>query len=65
MATKLDLADAQFIGFSIGKREPGIINLVVSMGLTKSEWAKWKAKYTTTYLTESEIKEVDLYFNHQ
>ncbi len=62
MATKLDLADAQFLGFHVGKREPGIIHLVESMGLTSSEWRKWKRDYPTTYLTESEIKEIDEHF---
>lgn len=63
MATKLDLADAQFIGYAIGKREPGILDLVISMGLTKKEWIKWQEKYTTNYLTESEIQEINEYFD--
>ena len=62
MATKLDLADAQFIGFNIGKREPGIITLIDGMGLSKKEWEKWKKYYPTYHLTESEIKEVDDHF---
>ncbi len=62
MASKLDLADAQFIGFHFGKREPGIVPLVLEMGLSKAEWTKWKTRYTSTYLTESEIIEVDEYF---
>lgn len=62
MATKLDLADAQFIGFAIGAREPGIIHLVESMGLKKSEWIKWKTKYPTYHLTDSEMKEIDDHF---
>jgi hypothetical protein len=62
MATKLDLADAQFIGFSCGK-DGRIVDMVKAMGLTKSEWMKWKDKYTTTYLTDSEMKEIDDHFN--
>jgi hypothetical protein len=62
MATKLDLADAQFIGFYFGKREPGIIGMVESMGLTEKEWEKWKAKYPTNYLSEDEITEIDEHF---
>lgn len=42
MASKLDLADTQFIGFHFGKREPGIVDLVKSMGLTKAECLRWK-----------------------
>ena len=60
--TALDIADAQFIGFSTGKRESGIIHLIEGMGLTKKEWLEWKAKYTTTYLTEREIEEIDTHF---
>lgn len=63
MVTKLDLADAQFIGFHFGKREPGIVHLVIEMGLTKTEWITWKQKYPTGYLTESEVKEIEEYFS--
>jgi hypothetical protein len=59
---KLDLADAQFIGYCAGK-DGRIIDMVQSMGLTKSEWMKWKENYTTTYLTDREVKEIDDHFN--
>lgn len=62
MATKLDLADAQFLGFHHGRREPGIVMLVESMGLTKKEWISWKKKYVTTCLTSSEMEEIDNHF---
>lgn len=62
MATKLDLADAQFIGFHHGKREPGIIMLIEGMGLISQEWEKWKKSYSTSFLTESEIEEINEYF---
>lgn len=32
------------------------------MGLTKAEWKKWKEKYTTTYLSDKEVREIDDYF---
>lgn len=60
--TALDLADAQFIGFYHGKRSPGILHLVSSMGLTKEEWVAWKKTYTKSYLTSDEIVEVDVHF---
>lgn len=63
MATKLDLADAQFIGFHFGKREPGIIGMVDNMALTAKEWEKWKEKYPNAYLSENEIQEIDDHFN--
>ena len=62
MATKLDLADAQFIGFYHGK-DNRIIDMVESMGLTKSEWMEWKKKYPNTYVKVSEIEEIDNHFN--
>jgi len=62
MATKLDLADAQFIGYSQGKFQD-LIGMVTSMGLTQKEWEVWKHKYTTTYLTPREIEEIDQHFN--
>jgi hypothetical protein len=62
MFTKLDLADAQFIGFHHGKREPGVIMLVEGMGLTKKEWEKWKQEYSSNYLTTSEIDEINEHF---
>jgi hypothetical protein len=62
MATKLDLADAQFIGFKAGKWNwNGIIDLVQSMGLTKKEWEKWKVKYPNI-LDDSDFEAVERYF---
>lgn len=58
----LNLADAQFIGFSFGKRQPGILDMVGSMGLKYEEWLQWKKQYTTSYLTQDEIMEIDEYF---
>ena len=61
MANQLDLADAQFIGFYHGKNQ-SLLAMVESMALTKNEWLKWRAEYTTTYLSESELEEVDTHF---
>jgi len=33
------------------------------MGLTKSEWKKWRKEYTSTYLSEKEVTEIDRHFN--
>lgn len=64
MATRLDLADAQFIGFREGSlNRDNIIGLVDSMGLTKKEWIKWKTEYPNYPLSESQIKEIDEYFD--
>lgn len=64
MANKLDLADAQFIGYFHGKwNRHDIIGLVEGMGLTKKEWIKLKTDYVTlTNVDESDILEIDEYF---
>lgn len=60
--TRLDLADAQFIGFNQGIVDGRIIILVESMGLTKKEWEKWKIDYPNI-LRDSEFEEIEEYFN--
>ena len=64
MDTKLDLADAQLLGFYHGKWNGNdIIGLIESMGLTKKEWLKLKSDYPTlSSLDESDIKEIDEHF---
>lgn len=62
MATKLDLADAQFIGFGMRRTGTSAVELVESMGLTKKEWIEWNKKYTTSYLTPDELAEIDEHF---
>lgn len=66
MATKLDLADAQFIGFNHGRwNRSDIIGLVEGMGLTKSEWKKWKEDYPNTSMSAEDIKEINEHFKQQ
>ena len=60
MATKLDLADAQFIGYSHGRFE-SLLDMVSSMGLTEKEWEKWKKDYPNC-LRQQEIDEINYYF---
>lgn len=63
MATKLDLADAQFIGFKHGKHYgSNVIALVVAMGLTEREWRTWKQTYAQS-LDEEDINEIDIFFS--
>jgi len=62
--TKLDLADAQFVGYYHGKHQ-SLLDMVVAMALTKEEWDRWKEEYTPTYLHDSEIAEIDSYFYEQ
>lgn len=64
MANKLDLADAQFIGYWFGKwNGNGITGMVQAMNLTKKEWVKLKSDYSIeANMDESDIKEVDAHF---
>jgi len=57
----LELADAQFIGYSHGKNR-SLIQMVQSMGLTQDEYEAWKEEYGTSYLTDREIGELHEYF---
>lgn len=62
MATKLDLADAQFIGYHHG-RFGSLIEMVNAMGLTKKEWLQLKKRYPQLpYLREMEVEEIDKHF---
>lgn len=64
MATQLDLADAQLVGFKQGKwHRDGIVELVDSMGMTKKEWKKWKANYPNI-LDDSDFHALEEYFNN-
>jgi len=62
MATKLDLVDAQFIGYAHGK-DRDLIGMVNAMGMTKREYLQWKKKYSASYLKDSELEELDDYFD--
>ncbi len=55
----LDLAEAQFTGFTYGK-DNNILGLVESMGLTKEEWILLK---NNTYISENDKEFIDKYFN--
>lgn len=61
MATKLDLAEAQLLGWHEGTHGTFLSSFVESMGLTKAEWEKIKVQYPAT-LNESEKEEIDEYF---
>jgi len=61
MATKLELAQAQFIGFSHASKGNSLLNLTRIMGLSKAEWLKIRL---TSSLNLGEIEEVDYYFDN-
>lgn len=65
MITRLDLAEAQFIGYYFRKRDSnGIIGLIESMGLTKKEWIKLKSKNQILF-DKLDIAEIDDYFKNK
>jgi hypothetical protein len=64
MATMLQLAEAQLLGWYEGKHGTDIITLVASMGLTRTEWEKIKKIYPNT-LNKEERMEIDDYFTRQ
>ena len=65
MITRLDLAEAQFIGYYFRKRDSnGIIGLIESMGLTKKEWIKLKSKNQILF-DEFDIAEINNYFKNR
>jgi hypothetical protein len=59
MANKLELAQAQFIGFHHGSRGFSVKELAQSMGLKKSEWLKIRG---SSALSDRDKDEVDLIF---
>ena len=58
---KVDLANAQFIGYFHGREHDSVISLVISMNLTEDEWEELKNKYALS-LTDNDIKRIDRYF---
>ena len=62
MSNKLDLADAQFLGFKHGKWNYSVVDLVESMGLTKNEWEKWKKDYPNV-LDDIDFFAIEEHFN--
>lgn len=62
MANKLDLAEAQILGFHHGYHGFTLKSLIESMGMTKSEWKKLKYAGRVQYLSDNEQLEIDEYF---
>lgn len=62
MKKQLELAEAQFIGFSYGSKGWTIIDLIKCMGLEKEEWIELRQSkyiYDLTYLSKSQKDEID------
>ncbi len=62
MANKLDLANAQFIGFYYGKwQSTDNVGFIKEMGLTKEEWIKLKDLYVLQ-IEDADLLEIDKHF---
>lgn len=61
MKTNILQAEAQFVGYTHAKKGYSLIDLVMGMGLTYSEWEDLKANYNTG-LTEEETESIDKSF---
>lgn len=62
MATKLDMAEQQLLGFNSAKQGETLIGLVIAMGLTPKEWKELKEDNAVYYLDGDEVREIDNYF---
>jgi hypothetical protein len=65
MANKLDLADAQLLGYFNHKMGVRTHELISAMGLTRKEWKKLKSEYGCSYMYEEDIAEIDKYFKEK
>jgi hypothetical protein len=65
MANKLDVVNAYFIGFRIGKWHGNDIEtLLLEMNLTKKEWIDLKKDYPIeSDIDEKQFNEIEKYFN--
>lgn len=62
MYNKIELINAQFTGFNHGKWY-SLMTLIHAMDLARNDWEAWKKQCSNNVFTDTEIKEVDDYFN--
>jgi hypothetical protein len=60
----LSQAEAQILGWHLGKWGADAEDLINSMGLKKSEWKILKNKYELNYLREDEFNEIEECFSN-
>ena len=65
MSNKLDLAEAQMLGWKHGHQGYDLESLCSSMGLTRIEWEKIKEKYPISYFEPEDLKEIEDYLNQR
>lgn len=61
----IELAEQQFLGFSLGSRGFSIEELVSSMALKKEEWDYLKKEGLVNSLDSRDIEDVNNYLNSQ
>lgn len=62
MAKLIDYAEQQLRGYSHAKRGYSLRDLILSMGLRKSEWETIKKQGCLTYITKDEKAKIDEFF---
>ena len=63
VASQLDMAEQQLLGFYHAKQGFSLRDLVESMGLEKSEWKEMKVNGMVDYLDSTTREEIDSLFN--
>lgn len=62
MSKPIDLAEQQLLGYSHAKQGYGLRDLIIAMGLKKSEWETLKKNGDIAYLSKEEKAEIEEYF---
>ena len=62
MASQLDMAEQQILGFHHAKQGFSTRDLIISMGLEKTEWKKLKSEGMVQYLDSNMIDEINEHF---
>ena len=61
----LALAEAQLLGFSMGRDGYAIEDVITQMGLDKKEWEEIQKQYGLDYLTEEDEEAIANFLNQQ
>ena len=64
MASQLDMAEQQMLGFHHAKQGFSFEELVISMGLEKREWRNLKSRGMISYLDSALVIEIDEHFEN-
>ena len=60
---RIEVGEAQMLGFGHCRdNSTDLLGLIISMGLSKKEWARIKKDFSLSYFSESDKKEIDNHF---